>query len=318
MVGFRGIDITINLGSSKGHPKLVARIFSEGQALDPHALNAIQRLKFILGWFWVGFVTFPRIVKEAAVLFYNRGLHVWYRPEPLKESMGRLADSTERQLEDVFRKYLGHLVRQSTAPISVKYIPSGVSEVVEEVFRSPSAVDSPVPTDHLEIQILTPVFYSRFIHYAHDFEAIFCELTESCTLSVDNPELLPKIFLKRTGPPLQASSLVDYLCFQLIKSLRRRPGKIERPLTSADPVSSSPSQALDIRGFRMSSMDAFVLEQDDVRLKKAYRAAAARLFIADRVAFGSTDLLDMMELVGRLGASWILASFISQAMRGPS
>ncbi|KAF4975265.1 hypothetical protein FZEAL_7932 [Fusarium zealandicum] len=315
MEGFRGIDMTINLGSSKGHPKLVARLFSEGEALDPDALNVIARATFLLSWFGVGFVTFPRIVKEAALLFFKRGLHVWYRPEPLKESMGRLADSTEKSLEDVFRQYLQHLVGQSPAPIVVKYISSGVAGAAEEVFTSPSAIESPTTTDNIEIKVLTPVFYSRFVHYAHDFEAVFGELAESCTLWVDKPELLPKIFLKKASPTLHASSIVDFLCFQLIRSLRSRPERIERPLTSAD-TSVPRSQGLDIRDFRMSSMDAFVLGQDDTSLKKAYRAAAVRLFVADRIAFGNTDLLGMMEFTGRVGVSWVLGSLINQAIQG--
>ncbi|KAJ4327319.1 hypothetical protein N0V84_002217 [Fusarium piperis] len=315
MEGFRGIDVTINLSSSKGHPKLVARLFSEGDALEPSSMGLFQKTKFLLGWFWVGFVTFPRIVKEAAVLFFRRGLHVWYRPEPLKESMGRLADNIEKELEDVFRQYLRHLVRQSPTPITVKYIPCGVSGVAEETFSSSSATDSSATAESVEIKVLTPIFYSRFVHYAHDFEAVFSELAESCTLWVDKPELLPKIFLKKASPPLHTSTPFDFLCFQLIKRLRSRPERIERPLTSADPTSPS-SQGLDIRDFRMSSMDAFVIGQGDTTLKKTYRAAVLRLFFADRIAFGNTDLLGMMELGARVGASWVLASLINQAIWG--
>ncbi|KAL2687251.1 hypothetical protein Neosp_004804 [[Neocosmospora] mangrovei] len=314
MEGFRGIDITINLSSSKGHPKLVARLFSEGDALEPDSMGLFQKAKFLLRWFWVGFVTFPRIVKEAAVLFFKRGLHVWYRPEPLNESMGRLADNIEKQLEDAFRQYLHHLVQQSPTPITVKYTPSGVVGAAEGVFSSSSVKGSSTTAESVEIKVLTPVFYSRFVHYAHDFEAVFSELAESSTLWVDKPELLPKIFLKKASPPLHASTPFDFLCFQLIKSLRSRPEKIERPLTSADQASSS-SQGLDIRDFRMSSMDAFVIGQGDTTLKKKYRAAVLRLFFADRIALGNTDLLGMMELGARVGASWVLASLIKQAIR---
>ncbi|KAH6985951.1 hypothetical protein BKA56DRAFT_670171 [Ilyonectria sp. MPI-CAGE-AT-0026] len=318
MQGFLGIDVTINLVSSKGHPKLVARLFSEGDAIEPSTMNVVRKTKFFASWCWVGFFTFPRIAKEAAVLFFKRRLHVWYRPEPLRESMGRLADNTEKKLEEVFRKYLRHLVNQSPSPIVIRYIPSGISGPAEEIFGSPSSTEALKTAEHAEIKILTPVFYSRFVHYAHDFEAMFSELAESHTVWVDKPELLPKIFLKKAAPPLQASNLVDYLCFQLIKNLRCRPQKIERPLTSA--VTSSPSThtMTDIRGFRISSMDAYVLGQDDVRLKKEYRSAVSRLFIADRFAVGSTELLGLMELVGRTGASWMLASLISRTIKSVS
>ncbi|KAF7556100.1 hypothetical protein G7046_g6384 [Stylonectria norvegica] len=298
MEGFRGIDITINLGSSKGHPKLVARLFSQGDAINPDSLSFIQKMSFIFGWFWVGFVTFPRIAKEAAALFFKRKLHVWYRPEPLKDSIGRLASSTESQLEDVFRRYLRYLVDQSPWPVVVTYTPSGLNDLSKEVFQSSPSGAAGDRAEHVEIRILTPIFYTRFIHYAHDFEAMFCELTDNCTVWVDKPEALPRIFLKRAAPPLHSSSAVDFAYFQLIKSLRCRPPTIKRPLTSADAMRSN-TQAMDIRGFRISSVDAYVLGQSDAALKKSYRATVARLFIADQIALGSMELLWVMEYASK-------------------
>ncbi|KAJ4265598.1 hypothetical protein NW762_004892 [Fusarium torreyae] len=314
MQGFQGLDVTINLFSSKGHPKLTARLFSEGEALDPYELSIAQKARFILNWFWVGSVTHARFAKESATLFYKRKLHVWYRPEPLKDSIGRPADRIEKLLEDVFRKYLRHLVEQSSAPIVVRYIPSGVSEATEELFTSYLATESTNPANEIKIKVLTPVFYSRFVHYAHDSEAFFCELAESCTIWTDKPEFLTKIFLKKASPPLHAANLIDYVCFQLIKNLRRTPNKIERPLTSVDKP-SPPTKGVDIRDFRMSSMDAFVLGQEDISLKTEYRTMVVRLFVAERIVFGSTGLLGMMELVGRGGVSWVLAALVTQAIQ---
>ena len=307
---FRGLDITLSLFSSKGHPKLVANLVSENEAIDPCDMNVIQMVRVILNWFWPVVATFARFIKECVVLFYTHNLHFWYRPEPLKSSIGRLANDIERSLQGAFRKYLRSLVERSPTPIVVHYIPSGDPEVSEEVIRSPSATDLNESTDGIKIKILTPVFYSRFVHHAHDSEAIFCELAESCTFWTDRPEQLTKIFLKKGSPPLLSSSLVDYVWFRIIKSLRRRPRKIERPFTSADKP-SSPNTRMDIRDFRMSSMDAFILGQEDDTLKKAYRTAVLRLFMADRVALGSTTSLGMMELLGRVGMSWTLASLIA-------
>ena len=90
------INNTITLSSSKGHPKLVARIFSIGDSVDPSTLGRLDILKFFLAWWWVGFVTFPRIAREAAKLFFRRGLHVWYRPEILRESIGRRETEDEK------------------------------------------------------------------------------------------------------------------------------------------------------------------------------------------------------------------------------
>lgn len=178
MEGFSGIDITLNLVSSKGQPKLDVRSYSEGKPLDAAQMGPLEQTAFVLTRFWVGFPTFPRMVRQAASLFFYHQLHIWYRPEPLKDSLGRLADNTEAKLELIFRQYLRYLVEQSTSPLSVTYVPSGLLESSEETFTSPGAAVHPEQTDYLKIKILTPVFYPRFVHYAHDFEAISCELAE--------------------------------------------------------------------------------------------------------------------------------------------
>lgn len=93
-----GININniITLQSSKDHAKLVARLFSTGSYIDPFTMTTWSTLRFILSWWWVGLVTFPRIVKEAAKLYFCRKLHVWYRPEVLAQSLGRQETYVER------------------------------------------------------------------------------------------------------------------------------------------------------------------------------------------------------------------------------
>lgn len=90
------INNTITLTSSKDHAKLVARVFSTQSSLDPSTLGLIDEIKLIAGWWWVGFVTFPRILREAAKLFFRRKLHVWYRPEVHQGSIGRRETRDEK------------------------------------------------------------------------------------------------------------------------------------------------------------------------------------------------------------------------------
>jgi len=90
------VNNTITLSSSKNHPKLIARVFSTSDSIDPYSLTRWQLFRFIFSWWWVGFVTFPRIVREAAKLFFGRKLHVWFRPEVLKDSVGRNETKDER------------------------------------------------------------------------------------------------------------------------------------------------------------------------------------------------------------------------------
>ena len=94
--GVAFVNNTITLSSSKQHPKLIARIFSSSDSIDPYKLTGWGTFKFIAAWWWVGFFTFPRIVREAGKLFFRRKLHVWYRPEVLKDSIGRNETEDEK------------------------------------------------------------------------------------------------------------------------------------------------------------------------------------------------------------------------------
>ena len=96
MAGTALINNTITLSSSKKHPKLVARVFSSSDSIDPYKLGGWRTFKFIVAWWWVGFVTFPRIVREAGKLFFRRKLHVWFRPEVLNDSIGRNETEDEK------------------------------------------------------------------------------------------------------------------------------------------------------------------------------------------------------------------------------
>ena len=96
MIGSGAINNTITLRSSQGYIKLIARIFSTNAAIDPSILTVLERLRFVWLWWWVGLVTFPRIIREAGKLFFIKRLHVWFRPEVLKGSIGRRETRDER------------------------------------------------------------------------------------------------------------------------------------------------------------------------------------------------------------------------------
>lgn len=306
----RPIDTTITLKSSKGHGKIVARLFSQGAAVDPSSMSIFQKASFLTSWWWVGFVTFPRIVREAGRLWFQRKLHVWYRPEPLKESMGRHADASEQTLELVFRRYLRNIVAECHTAVAVRYIPSGISDSVGEVMLSPSAKTKSGLVEEMDFKVLTPAFYTRFICYAHDLEALFSELRESHTIWVSRPELLPKLLFKKPTAALHVRSPANYAFFEAIRYLRRRPEKIVRPLTSSQtPAQPLPgTSVVDIRDFRNSPMDAFVLDHADSGMRSKYRSLVLRLFVADRLAFGSLAVVDSALVLFQVWQAWMVAS----------
>ena len=96
MEGKGPVDNVITLSSSTQHVKLVARVFSTQPSMQPSEMTFMRMVRFLISWWWVGFVTFPRIVKEAGKLFFRRKLHIWYRPEVLQESIGRKETSEEK------------------------------------------------------------------------------------------------------------------------------------------------------------------------------------------------------------------------------
>ncbi|PKS07602.1 hypothetical protein jhhlp_006208 [Lomentospora prolificans] len=307
--GFRRLDTTITLSSSKGHAKLVARLASLGEPLDPAKMSVLEKLGLLAGWGWIGLVTYPRIVREAAKLWFSRKLHVWYRPEPLGTNIGRRADVAEMELEGIFRQYLRCLVRRSPADIVVRYVPGGVDAPMETI-RSPTAEETATGTNELELKVLTPAFYTRFVHYAHDFEAIFSEFRESCTISISNPDLLPRLVLKKSSPPVQVGSPIDYIYFKMIQNLRQRPSRIERPLRSSDgpKYKMTDQRVVDIRDFRLSSMDGYILSEATGETRKVYRAIVMRLFLAQHIALGSLGVLWLEGLILRGWFAWVLAA----------
>lgn len=332
MEGTGPLSATLVLRSSQDHSKIVASLTSERRgagdarpyAFDPAAMSVWQRTVFIASWFWVGFVTFPRIVRQAGTLFFSKRLQVWFRPEPLARSMSRVADDTEQKLEVVFRQYLRHLVETSNngSPLAVKYVPCGVVGAVAETFSNKkdeekNDIEQNVvkqDTTEIEFRVLTPVFYTRFVHYAHDVEALFCELRESCTVSISPPSaaaVFTKQVLARAAPPapLEVASPIDYVMFSAIRKLRQRPGRLDNPAVDASDSSTSSFTSSDVRGFRLSAMDGFALSlrEDEAALHKTYRSTVLKLFIADRTALGMVAILQAQVFVVRAAAAWVVA-----------
>ncbi|KAI9692174.1 MAG: hypothetical protein M1822_006404 [Bathelium mastoideum] len=89
------VDNTVILRSPEARPKIVARVFADGDPLDPQSASQLDLYRFVLRWCWVGFITFPRIIKEAYKLYFKRSLPVWYRPEIEKRSIARHPTSSE-------------------------------------------------------------------------------------------------------------------------------------------------------------------------------------------------------------------------------
>ena len=307
MNGFQGLDVTITLNSSKSHPKLVARLFSEGEAVNPMKLGFLQKYQFIAKWCWVGFATFPRIVKEAAALFYRRQLHVWYRPQPLTRTAGRHASSMEKTFEECFRKYLEFRVSRSKSNVAVKYISSSLDDSTEVFFTS-LINDSDAQTKTLELHVLTPAFYARFVHYSDDIAALTAECNENRTVWINHLELLHEMFQDENTKPSQQLNFADRLYLKAIQSVRRRPSSLPHSSTSADKTRKSPTKHID--NFRTSPMDMYMAACHNSALKRAYFWNTLRRLGSKRYLKGNAFIIDGIIFIIRAGLAWVLVTAV--------
>jgi len=292
MEGLGLIDNTIRLISSSPNAKHVDRIFSNHEPIDISGVSFLKKLGLLLRWWWTELIAFLQVQESVAAVSGVQKSQDWHDPGASGDSTCRNGTREEHELELVFRNYLRYLVKQSPSSLRVRYVPGGVYPALNEQILSGVAERGPETAENLEFKVLTPTFYSRFVYYAHDFEAMFCELNESRTIWLSNPRLLPKLVLKKPAPPLITESYLDYSCFSAIKKLRKRP-----PAPGQVAAAQAPR---DIRDFRLSSMDGYVLSNEGTIIRRRYERNVLKLFIADRVAWGSMRILRLETLLLRL------------------
>ncbi|KAK4989058.1 hypothetical protein LTR50_003527 [Elasticomyces elasticus] len=316
----RMIDNTIVLRTSKNEAKLVARVFSEGAPIDPAGDSALRLFRFVLGWWWVGLVTFPRIVREAGKLYFKRSLYVWFRPEVVLGSIGRKATVLECTLETFFRRYLECLVKQSEYALGVHYSPArGLGDQVKMHSLLVGQDDTSVKI--LEVNVLTPAFYDRFIHYAHLAEAFdresLCTDEGNRTVLISDPSMLYSLIQDGRKNTLATFHNIHYrhgfmedLNWALLRSLRCPPIQPSYG-TQQQPTLSSMK---DIRKLPFSPVDLFVrmhcVDSAD------YRRVVTKLFLAQRLAFGFPELVTAADILTRLVMAWVMWQCLKTAPSG--
>ena len=294
------LDNTVVLRSSRESPKIVARVWSEGAPVEASHISQLQLVRFIAAWWWVGLATFPRIVWEAQKLFFRKKLHVWYRPEVVGTSVGRAHTNDEKQLEAFFRNFLTHVVEQCESSLRVIYEPAHHNGE-EIVLYSPCFTYEEDRQRTLTLQVLSPAFYSRFVHYAHAREAFDreCLATDekNRTVVIRNPSLLPVLLEwmqneRKLTQPEQTS--LDQMQWALLRRLRCPPSNPSYP----NSTNSGPEyDVTDIRTFCHSELDEFV--QQHFEDAGAYRKIVTKLFLAQRFSLGSPALITFVDWLVR-------------------
>ncbi|KAE8844435.1 hypothetical protein PTNB85_02700 [Pyrenophora teres f. teres] len=307
------IDNTITLKSSKDHGKLVARLCSIGKSLDPDQMGLFGTMRFVLSWWWVGFVTFPRIIREAGKLFFKKKLHVWFRPEVLTTSVGRLPSSAETLVYQAFKNYLTMLVNQTAVPFRITLKTSIPDPEVDWITTWGEDGVNP-RMKNIEIRVLTPGFYSRLVHYTYTSEAVDreCIFTDerNRTLWICRPQLLPLLLSQRSSIQINKNdvravkrSYLDELRWSLLKKLRCAPAD---PAYSVTPKIAN-ATVNDIRHRSYSELDKFVRSFEGRSYAGEYRRTATKLFLAQRFCFGFSEVVGLVDFILRVSLCFLAA-----------
>ncbi|TVY86113.1 hypothetical protein LAWI1_G008435 [Lachnellula willkommii] len=304
------INTTITLSSSSGNPKLIARLFSTEPAIDPSSMSVMQKLIFLASWWWVGFATFfPRTVFQALIILFKQKLPWVFRPEPRKDTLPRQAAENEVFIEGMFRRYLIYFVLQSPVPMKLSYIPAGLVDTSGEVMTSPSVqLVAEDKVKELELRVLTPLFYSRYVKYPSCLHALVLEsqLLNS-TISLSDPELVSKLAgaqLKSPTPPTFSSSW-ENLSFSLLRNIRTDAGTIQNGETKSETENEMVGTLPEMKNKnRTSEFERFVLKAGTSAQRWEYVRGVGKLYLADRIALGSGEMLDLEVFVVKVGVLW--------------
>ncbi|KAF2008052.1 DUF1365-domain-containing protein [Amniculicola lignicola CBS 123094] len=310
------IDNTITLKSSKDHGKIVARVFSTGPPLDAENLTILETIQFISRWWWVGLVTFPRIIKEAWKLFFLRKLNVFFRPEPLSSSIGRAPTTSETAIQKYFKEYLEHLINHSAEQWNITYHTSMPSQH-KMLLASWYIHGRPINPKIIDFRILTPAFYSRFIHYAHTSEALdrecFFAEEKNRTVETSHPEAFPLLLTPKEDAREALKedqrwwdgrrSYLDEVRWMLLRRLRCAPPE---PAVAATSKSTDPDvKVRDIRALPYSDLDKLMRGRGGWFDRGEYRRLVTKMFLAQRFAAGLEGVVDGVDFGVRVGMCWI-------------
>lgn len=168
----------------------------------------------------------------------------------------------------------------------------------------------------LEIRVLTPAFYSRFVHYAYtseafDRECIFTD-EKNRTCWVSHPKILVQLLSQSTSAVSMStvSNSRNYLSefnWSLLKKLRCA---LAEPAYNAIPKNSE-FHLEDIRATSFSDMDAFVKKQYNRRCAGEYRRIVTKLFIAQRVCLGFPQVITLIDWIVRILMCYLAAQKVS-------
>jgi hypothetical protein len=198
---------------------------------------------------------------------------------------------------------LFHLIHQSQEQFSITLYTAIPEEPVESLATS-YVQGRNRGLRELEIRVLTPAFYSRFVHYAHTSEAFDreCIFTDEMnrTLWISRPELLPLLLNRSVAAddqqPLVTRGYFDELRWNILKKLRCAPATPAYGSSSYNPALTTE----DVRSLPYSEFDQYIRNLCPGAQAREYRRTVTKLFLAQRFSLGFTQSIGLLDLLVRL------------------
>jgi hypothetical protein len=192
-------------------------------------------------------------------------------------------------LETIFRRYLEYLVDVSPEFFQINY-QTAIPEISQQVITTTTRRVREENIKMLDIDIITPAFYSRFVHYAHTTEALDreCLFTDekNRTLWISQPEhlsrLLPRQSRNEKTKAAVKRGFLSELRWKLMRKLRCPPAEPAYVITPK----STTVEIDDIRTLPYSDFDRFVRGDDGTLYAGDYRRMVTKVFLAQRFMLG--------------------------------
>jgi hypothetical protein len=221
-------------------------------------------------------------------------------------------------LEGYFRDFLRHQVEHSTGSVTVTYTPALRHGGRTATFTSPGAQLEPSTASNLEIKVLTPAFYSRFVHYTDLKEAFAAEALsprdENHTVYLSDPskttQLLDQVIEgtkvvagSTESPPLPT----DSQRWSLLRIIRHEPSAQSYP-SETPLIKRTAYLPHHYRAF--APLDHFVSSTGSAAYAQKYRRTLISLFISEYIAFGSPSILHAYGVILQAFLTFYLFSLL--------
>lgn len=313
------IDNTIVLSSEEGKPKIVARVFSTKPGIDACSMSTLQTYLFLVRWSWVGFLTNPRILREARILWVKK-VQVFYRPEVLPSSIGRTETPEETKLEVFFRQFLIQLSEASGRDIT--YIPAAGPDRAKPVIIHQQNEGSLGPqTSPIEVNVMTPEFYSELTRGKNSQMTLDCFCFRpsnggkmSYVSDHDGLQNAVELLQKSSAAPAENHSLSWLSLFN--NGLRSSDNLFLAGYRTIQTLVFRTKKANSANVEELGSFSSFMhstfSSPDTIR----YERICLKIMLADRLALGYTSLLMLYVRVARLVALLATTSHLVALFEG--